>query len=107
MLSDGALDIVMAHSQDFHNSKFLGKYADEELDEALNWFRENKPRSSARRQQRIREEKKKREAEHRAIWKDKGVYYKDPGREQWFIREWNETRNALREVMHCGQQAVL
>lgn len=107
MLSDGALDIVMAHSQDFHGSEFLGRYADEELDEALAWFKKNKPRNSARRRRLILEEKERREAERKAVWKDKGVYYKDPGKEQWFIREWNNTRDALREVMRCGHQAVL
>lgn len=50
MLSDTALGLVMAHPDCFKRKSFLESFADNELIEALTWFRENKPIHSRRRQ---------------------------------------------------------
>lgn len=106
MLSDGAIEITLAHSMDFNRIGFLYDFTEEELNEALDWFRERKPKSSGRRQQLILEELESRQAGDEEADLKKEVF-RNQKEETTFKVEWDKIAQELQEVMHCGQQAVL
>ena len=102
MLSDTALGLVMAHPDCFKRKSFLESFADKELNEALTWFRENKPIHSRKRQRAIMQELKDREQETEQEEKKANPFRLDPDAGVRFANAWEKTTTALREVMHCG-----
>lgn len=102
MLSDGALEITMAHSQDFNSPVFLQDFADEELEEALKWFRQRKPKSSGRRQRLILEEMDRRK-DDADYYMEKDPFDKRPEEKRRFREEWADTcRSLQRRMSICG-----
>lgn len=102
MLSEGALEIAMAHSQDFNSKVFLQDFANEELEEALQWFRDRKPRSSGRRQRLILEEIERRKDDD-DYYMDKDPFYNRPQEKKKFREEWVDTCRSLQRRMGiCG-----
>lgn len=102
MLSDMTLDLVMSHTDNFKRKSFFENYSDEELIEALTWFRENKPRNSKGRQSAIMQELKDREQETEKEEKKANPFRLDPDAGVRFVDAWEKTTMALRGVMHCG-----
>ena len=102
MLSDVAFNLVMSHTDNSKRKSFLETFSDEELIEALTWFRENKPRNSKGRQSAILQELKDREQETEKEEKKANPFRLDPDAGVRFANAWEKTTTALREVMHCG-----
>ena len=102
MLSDGALEITMAHSQDFNSMVFLQDFTNEELEEALKWFRQRKPKSSGRRQRLILEEMDRRSNDAN-YYINKDPFDKRPEEKRRFREEWADTCRSLQRRMGiCG-----
>lgn len=102
MLSDTVLNLVMSHTDNFKRKSFLEIFTDTQLLEALTWFRENKPKNSKGRQMAILQELKDRQHETEQEEKKTDPFRLDPDAGALFVHAWEETRMALREVMHCG-----
>ena len=98
MLSDGALEITMAHSQDFNSMVFLQDFTNEELEEALKWFRQRKPKSSGRRQRLILEEMDRRSNDANC-YINKDPFDKRPEEKRRFWEEWADTCRSLQRRM--------